>query len=427
MRSSTRRVKNIPSRLASLLNWDLYKAAIFPLLSGAVAARVIGLLVVPVLTWLYTPEQYAVFSYAIAAAGIVGPLSTLRLDLAVPLKKEKSEAVELFSVILSIQIVLLVLMSVAYVFISDALFSDRVSLWAVGVVIASALIVPIRMLLVHLQEYAVLGKSMAASTLAQALAQTAAGLLGATFGLLAGYIAGQCAGAIMLLRAVIRQDARPRPPFATRKIIRSNWRFPVLSLPSALINAAGLSAPLFLIGAFYGIEAAGLFALAQRVATLPMTTFGGAAREAFLGRDAAGSGIGTVRDEVRAALPLLLALGVLPTVGLAVAAVPAANWLLTEEWWSVGPLIVALCLPGAAQVAISPLAQILNREDRQDLHLYWDIGRLALVVLAVAAPWEAGLSLQAAVFAYSLAATFAYVVLLVVLVNLRKSSYQEAS
>jgi O-antigen/teichoic acid export membrane protein len=62
------------------------------LFSGNVLSQIIPFLIAPVLTRLFTPEEFGVFANFMAIAGMIGIVSTGRLELAVTLPKEKSKA-----------------------------------------------------------------------------------------------------------------------------------------------------------------------------------------------------------------------------------------------------------------------------------------------------------------------------------------------
>ncbi|MDZ7775662.1 MAG: hypothetical protein U5L09_08740 [Bacteroidales bacterium] len=55
---------------------------------GNTAAKLIGILSAPVITRLYSPEDYGVFSVFASAVAVIGALSTLRYAVAIPIAPE---------------------------------------------------------------------------------------------------------------------------------------------------------------------------------------------------------------------------------------------------------------------------------------------------------------------------------------------------
>src|SRR6185436_17563958 len=49
------------------------------------------------------------------------------------------------------------------------------------------------------------------------------------------------------------------------------WKFPLISVPSSLIEALATSLPLILVAHFFDTQSAGLFFLVQRVVSFPAT------------------------------------------------------------------------------------------------------------------------------------------------------------
>src|SRR4029078_536618 len=67
-------------------------------------------------------------------------------------------------------------------------------------------------------------------------------------------------------------------------LAREYWRFPVLGVPSSLLNAVAFSLPVPLLAAGYTLQVAGYFALVQRVLGLPLTIIGASVSDALFAR-----------------------------------------------------------------------------------------------------------------------------------------------
>lgn len=65
------------------------------LASGSAAAKVIGVVTVPVITRLYLPEHFGVLSVFTAIAALLVPFGTLRYSMAIPLPKRDGTATNL--------------------------------------------------------------------------------------------------------------------------------------------------------------------------------------------------------------------------------------------------------------------------------------------------------------------------------------------
>jgi len=62
---------------------------------GNAAAKIIGILAAPVITRLYSPEDYGIFSVIISVTGIAGAIATLRYAVTIPLARDTKLADDL--------------------------------------------------------------------------------------------------------------------------------------------------------------------------------------------------------------------------------------------------------------------------------------------------------------------------------------------
>ncbi|MEJ7808153.1 MAG: lipopolysaccharide biosynthesis protein, partial [Telluria sp.] len=87
--------------------------------------------------------------------------------------------------------------------------------------------------------------------------------------------------AAMLLLAPPRPALALTPSTAQRNYLRKHaafWRF---ALPAGLLNIVAGKFPLFLIGMKFGLPAAGLFALTERMLTAPISLLAASVLEVF--------------------------------------------------------------------------------------------------------------------------------------------------
>ncbi|MEQ1734584.1 MAG: oligosaccharide flippase family protein, partial [Bacteroidia bacterium] len=69
-----------------------YQKNFVTMLTGNTLSQLIPFLIAPTLARIYSPEQFAVFANFMAIAGMIGIVATGRLELAIPLPKEKIKA-----------------------------------------------------------------------------------------------------------------------------------------------------------------------------------------------------------------------------------------------------------------------------------------------------------------------------------------------
>jgi O-antigen/teichoic acid export membrane protein len=396
------------------------------LAGGTAAGQAIIVLTSPILTRLYTPEDFGVLAVYVSTLSILVVVASLRYELAIPLPGDDEAAANLL--ILSLTVVLGVgMLSGGAVW----LFGDQLLRWTNAPAMESYLwLLPLS--LVGAGAYQVLNywairrraffhvaRTKLYQSVAQVLAQISLGLIKlGPGGLLLGDVAGRAGGSGTLAALAFRRDAEVFKRVSVEGIKRvavRYRRFPLLSSGSSLLNSAGLQLPAILLAAFYGPQVAGWFALGQRVVGVPAVLVGRAVAQVYIGeaaRLARESPAELDRLFSTTARRLLFA-GIVP-IALLVAGGPLLFELVFGENWSeAGSYLRILGAMFLVQFVVVPLSQTLNVLERQDLQLVWDAGRLLLVVgglvLAYVLDWTA----WTAIAIYSISMFAAYAVLYV--------------
>jgi len=391
---------------------------------GAALGQAITVLVSPILTRLYSPEDFGVFGVYASILGIVTVIASLRYEYAIPLPEEDETAAN----ILVLCFVLLLGITTVSWFVIQGLGSQIVT-WANVPALKSYLwLIPLGVLgagtyqilnywAVRKRDFSRIARTRISRGVGRAAVQ-----LGVVFassgplGLLLGQLAGEAAGSASLGLAAWTKDRAPFKAVSLQGMRRAGARykrFPLFSSWGDLLDALGLQVPQILFAAFYGAEVAGWFALGQRVIAAPLNIVVDSVSQVYFGEAAR-----LPRDDPKAMRRLFLKLtGRLALIGgVPVVVICAlAPWFFTivfgPGWETAGRYVQILGPMFAVRFAIVPLAHTLNILERQDLFLFWDGTRLALVVGALLAGEASGFSDLTAVGVYSLSMLIAYLVL----------------
>jgi O-antigen/teichoic acid export membrane protein len=232
-----------------------------------------------------------------------------------------------------------------------------------------------------------------------------------------GDAGGRGCAALVLLTGWWRGRRDVEPPVGRRDVVsaaRRFRRFPLISSWSSLLNNAGVYVPTVLIASLYGTHVGGLFGLGQRVFALPLGLVGTAVAQAYLAHSANGraTGDGAQLALYRSTRRRLAVLGLLATFGVLAAGGRAFAAVFGEPWREAGVYCQLLAPMLLAQFVAVPLAVALDLVERQDLHAWWDAGRLVVVAAAFGVARALGFSPRGALLLYSLASAATYTVLL---------------
>lgn len=409
-------------RLLDVLPGGRFTRSVAVLAGGTAVGQGIMIAASPVLTRLYSPDDFGILGVYMSLLGILSVVATLRYELAILLPEKDDDAAAL--VVLSLMIIPVIGLVVGLIM---WFLRTDIANWMKSPALGPYLwFLPIGVVLIGLYQvfnYWAVRKGaferIAKARLNQSAVAVAAQLAFFPFGpigLILGHVLGSATSSGTLVGLAVRRD---RPSFVAVGRHAVAWmatryrRFPQVSALSGFINSGGNQLPVLLLAAFYGPYVAGQFALVQRVVSLPMAFIGQAVAQVYFGESAS-----ALRDSCAALYRLflrvskqLLLLAAVPMIVLLV----AGPWLFTfvfgRNWHAAGQFARLLGPMVAAQLVASPLSQTLTVLERQTWQLGWDIFRLLLVVGSFATAAFLGWSSVSAVAAYSSAMLIAYLLL----------------
>jgi O-antigen/teichoic acid export membrane protein len=392
--------------------------------SGAAVGQAIVVVSSPVLTRLYTPEEFGSFGVFQTLVNILGAVACLRYELAVPVSPTERASAEVLGVasLIAVGLGLLTLLVVA-------LWGDTIAGWldvpGVGPLLwlvapsltALGLYQALNGWAIRRGTFGLIATSRLTQPLGQVLPQLALGPLGiGPMGLALGIAIGWVAGASTFLCRLPRIDweiLRQIRPSGMLAAARRHRRFPTYSTLAALLNTSTRLLPSLLLAMLYGPAVAGWFHLAQRVIGLPVQFISVAVSQVYLSEApklAHGGGEGgpaLYRLFIRTTGRLL----VLGLIGIGILAIPGP-WLFGlvfgPQWVEAGEIVRLLLPLLLARFVVFPISQTLNMFDRQDLHLIWDSCNGVILAVSFILGWQLRLGPSTTVLLYSLGMSFSY-------------------
>lgn len=272
-----------------------FARAVAVLMGGTIFGQALAILALPLLTRLYTPEDFSVLAVYSALLGVLSIVSTLRLDVAIPIPKKSEDAANLL--VLAVFFVLLtssLAMALIWVIPYDVIAKSPMS-----VLSAYLWMIPLGILLAglynSLQFWAIRNKSfllishtrITQSVLAVSV-QIGFGFWGLMpLGLLLGYICSNGGGVLGLGKDVWQKDKKSfnAVSFASlKKTLYEYRRFPQYSTFEAFANSAAIQIPVIFIAALAIGPDAGYLMLAMRVMQAPMSLIGSSIAQVYLAR-----------------------------------------------------------------------------------------------------------------------------------------------
>lgn len=386
----------MPSLITSRLTTS--RRGVLAILGGTAGGQAVAFIVAPLLSRLYSPTDFGLFATVSALIVTLGTVSALRIELAIPLPHDDSDAFSLATLGLAASAFVAcagtVAVSICGWRIADAFDQPGLMpwLWTVPVFAATmGCFLVLNQLAIRQRRFGSIGRRNFAQSLVMVLAQTGGGLAGLRpGGLILGLGLGQAVGAFSLTFGAglaSREAKSGRRQESLRRVAHRYRHFPYFMGPSGLLNVLGLQLPVLLIAYWYGSEVAGWLGLTQRVLALPVTLIGTAVAQVYLSEIARAvrsdwqwaARLFTRTSKILAGFALAL-LVLLLTLG------PwAFSVVFGQQWSTSGRYAQALAIGLAGQLVAAPLSQTLIALERQRTQLAWDASRVLLTFVGVAA------------------------------------------
>lgn len=358
------------------------------LAGGTLFSQLLGVLLLPVITRLYSPEDFSSFAAFASLVSFLSVIACWRLEIAIAVPRDNSQAQDLLAASLLASALTGTLLMIAFLCSRSALTTffghDAAAMfwWAVpaGVTLTGGY-TALQLWASRQKNYGLVAKSRVMQSLSGGSVQVAAGGLGLGFsGLMAGQLINAAAGCLGLARGATAIATIARPS-NWRRIVRTSvlfGRFPIYSVPESLANAGGMQLPIIAIAALAVGPEAGFVMLAARIMAVPMAFVGGSVSQVFLSEAAKARDEGRLAEVSIAAYRVLLRTGVGPLFAAGIVAPVLIPHVFGMEWQGAGDLILWMTPWFVLQFLSSPVSMTVHVLDRQKQMLLLSIFGLAL-------------------------------------------------
>lgn len=406
------------TRLKERLTNNRFLTGVLTLASATAAGQFILLLALPLLTRLYTPDEFGLLAVFTAVVGAVLVVSSLRYEIAIPLPRNAGSARQLLYLALAINLVVAV-----FSFIFIALFREDLAhavqspqlstyLWLLppGILFAGTY-KALSYWAIRIKDYPALARTKIVQSLANVATQVLAGSAGlGALGLILGQVIGQAAGAMRLLTGAQLQLAfSPARLTSARSfaLLRRHRHFPKYDAPAAVIDVLSIQLPNLLLAALFSPMVAGLYMLAERVLTAPMGLLGQAVGQVLYGSSRDAIQQGTLEQLAVRILGTLSAFIILPAIALFFWAETLFAWIFGDIWRQSGLYASWLILGLSVQFLYSPISMVLMATNGQRINLLIHVFMLLTKTGAVVLGYHMG-SPVAAIIGFSVAGAVGY-------------------
>lgn len=351
--------------LKKLIPQNAFARGVTVLVSGNAGAQALMVLAAPLLTRLYTPEDFGLLAVYAGLLALFSVVASLRYELAIPLPESQYEAANV--VILSLLIVLVMtaisglMVLIAGGQIALALDTPKLAkyfwLLPVGVFLSGVYKV--------FNYWAVRERAfsdIAITRISQTLVSLAIQILGFKIGglaLLLGQACGQGVGTFRLLNVALKHNVFKSLSFREVWSAAKKYQsFPLFSTWSGVFNTAGTQLPSLMLAAFFSASGAGFYALAHRVLVLPMNVMGNAIGKVFLSRAPDASRKGQLPELVENVHSYLAKIAMPVSIVIILIGPDLFSYIFSEDWRKAGVFAQLLAPFLYIQFITSPLSTL---------------------------------------------------------------------
>lgn len=268
---------------------------VLSLLTGTTIAQLIPVIISPIITRMYSPVEFGIFTLYMTLASLGGVIATGRYELAIVLPKSNKDAINLF--LLSLLIALF--LSVGTLF-TVSLFNVQIASFLNTNSIAPLLyLLPLSVMFAGIyqslnywsnrnKKFAVIATSRVSQSITTGTSNILLGFsnLGG-FGLIVSTLLGQVMSICILGRKFLKDDF-PQLKAFSKRIMSENAKkykdFPTINSLHAFVDMLQSSGILFVISIFFGSVTLGLYSLALRIIQTPLTLISSSVAQVFYQR-----------------------------------------------------------------------------------------------------------------------------------------------
>lgn len=336
---------------------------------GTAISQAIAILMLPVLSRIYTPDNFGIAAVFASAVTILSGISGLRYYLAIPLPKSERYANAVIILSLIIQFVFSLLLCL-FLIITDFNFFTKIRLEGLY---QYRYLVPIGVFLIGLyvtftqwairsKSFSTIGKTKISQSIAGNVAKVILGLLDLKpLGLLLGEIISRASGITTLYKGIV--STRGVPKTTKRDILRvaAKYRnFPLFDIWTAFLNTAGYHLVPYLILMFFDSQTTGYFSMAFTLMAVPGALIGTAIGQVFLQKAASAHNSGNLKELVFKTYLTLLRLSLFPILLLSILSPTIFSVILGKQWADAG--VYAMLLGPWVMIMFiqSPLSNIFS-------------------------------------------------------------------
>lgn len=412
------------------LNTGSFFKNVTTLAAGTTVAQVITILASPVLSRLFTPEDFALFAAFTSIAALFAIIATGKYELAIILPDEDRDAAQiLFAVILLVGIIS-IFSPVVLIVLSkfspacNLILSNNLLVYFIVFVFCSANLEALRYYFVRIKQF----KAISYRTILGSLITVFLNVIGGYFlNIPAMFVISTTIAQVLCLVLFV---------YFIKNNIKFSWfniraikiclfkyrKFPLFTMPGQLLNSFTGSLPILILPALYSQNDIGQFAFVQKIVGIPMTIIGGSVAQVFFQKFAAVKRDGQKKLFLKTFFYLFVFITAC-AIPCVIVAVPTFNVIFGAKWLFAAKLAQILAPMYIAQFAVSNISgAVFITNEKLKIELILQILRLVLVAAGFFISFVLHVSFMQSIIFFSIAMIVWYLTTLIISLMITKNN-----
>ena len=259
---------------------------VLTLMTGTTIAQAIPIAISPILTRIYTPEDFGLFALYISIVSFIAIVITARYEMAIVLPKSDIEAINIVALSIIITFILVLITSICLIVFKNEIL-NLLNAKSLGNLI---FLIPISLLMAGLMQtfnywsnrkeyFSTMSNSQIAQSVSVGIMQPVLGYFNFNSGLIIGNIIGRILSAYILIDKFLKNDKEKLKHINKKNIIvvmQKYKDFPLVNSLHAFSDIIRTSGSVMLISSFFGTSILGFYALSLRALQVPIGIIGSA-------------------------------------------------------------------------------------------------------------------------------------------------------
>jgi O-antigen/teichoic acid export membrane protein len=394
---------------------------VLTLMTGTTIAQAIPIAISPILTRIYTPEDFGLLALFMSIMIIFGSIVTGRYELAIMIPRKDEDAINISALAFIITTIISLFLVCIVFFFNDffaaLLGNKKIEIWLYFVPL-TVFLTGVFNILVYFnnrkKNYIDLAKANVLKSIVLAIIQLTFGYLkNGVFGLITGQIISQFFANTKLLKNIIK-DKVLLSKISKIKIIALGKKYS--NFPKYLVLAHGINSlsgqsHIILFSTFFNISIVGFLSFAQKLLGMPMSLIARSIGDVF--RQEASIYYNKNKECLtiyKSTFKKLFFISVFPFILLFIMAPSIFSFVFGKDWIIAGNYAQVLVPMYFLQFITTPLSNMYLVAEKQKLDLYWQIYLLFTVVLSILVGYYIFNDSYITIILFSLSYSVAYII-----------------